>query len=190
MPVATLSHVPVRGLPLVVAFFAALVLAEPGSAQQGPIVDDPVGAYTEPAPKAQPDEKAAEFVKKSVKRAGGGSAPTSDALRQGVVLEPSSEQSVGSDGGPGQAGAGQRAAGNKPRTRPPSPDARASARPRSNATAVPQAKGRAVSAPADERVPSGVLGFVLAGLLTGVGVMLELVPRLRARRQLPRRAAT
>ena len=177
-----------RGLPLVVALLAALAVAEASSAQQGPIVEDPVGAYTEPAPKAQPDEKAAEFVKKSVRRAGGRSAPTPDALREGVLLEPNGERPVGSDDAPGQAAGGQPRAGNKARTRLARPDARASAGLRTRAPAAQPP--RAVSAPADERVPSGVLGFVLAGVLTAVGVMLELVPRLRARRRPPTSAAT
>lgn len=185
MPLATLPQVPVRGPLLVVAFLAALALAEPGRAQQDPIVQDPVGAYTEPAPKAQPDEKAAEFVKKSVARAGGGSAPTAGALREGVVLEPRSE-TVESGGAQGQSRAGSKA-----RTQRPRLAARALEGPRSWAPAAQQPpKGTAVSARADERVPSGVLGFVLAGLLTAVGVTLELVPRLRARRRLPPRAAT
>jgi hypothetical protein len=141
-----------------------------------------LGAYQEPSPRPEPVQKAAAFVNTILKRDRTPTRVTVPQLQAGVALETAAKVVPGPATGP-------RPSRPKPMPKPRPSSARAArvVAPRSQAATTPRLTSRpvvptgaaapvaraGVSEARDQTVPGLAPGLIVAGLLAGLGLALE-----------------
>jgi hypothetical protein len=124
------------------------------------------GAYTEPAPKPQSEQRARKFVNKMLKREGARKRVSVAELRAGVVLQapPITPHRA--------SGRTAKPVAVLPRTTPPHPP-RPSGSGRPRPVDLGPAERAGVSAPASQHVPSTTIGFVIAAVLAALAIAVS-----------------
>jgi hypothetical protein len=161
------------GLVVLLSAEAAMSPATAPAAQPPRRTDDGrLGAYQEPAPRAQQEKHATKFVNQILERTGARVRVSKVELRQGVALSP-----------PRSPPRATRAEKRKQAIRAEKREHR-SRLPVTRAPTIELDLGptrrAGLSTPSNQRVPGEVLGLVLAGVLAAVGAGLEIAHRVRA----------
>jgi hypothetical protein len=121
-----------------------------------------LGAYTEPAPKAQAEQRAGSFVNELLKREGSRERVSTAKLRTGVVLQAPPITPTRASARPEKQSTSSRAG------QPPAKTRSSSARP---ALDLGPAERAGASAPASQHVPSPTIGFVIAAVLAAMAMV-------------------
>jgi hypothetical protein len=168
------------GLVVLLATGAAMCPTTASAGQPPPPTDHGrLGAYQEPAPRAQQEKHAAKFVNQILEHTGARVRVSKAELRPGVELSPTrpSPRALSPRRSLPRATPAKKRQPKlkpKPKPRPRLPVARAPA------IDLGPAERAGVSTPSNPRVPGELLGLVLAGVLVVIGAGLEVGQRTRA----------
>lgn len=169
-----------RGLLLVwvILLFQSVTGVSAGGAlaQSPPSPPGCCGAYQEPAPQAQQEKHAVQFVNTILKKNGARARVTAVGLRNGVVLRLRPSATSPSSTAPNRVSPPAARTRAHPARRSRSPVAPSPRAPQSD---LGPAERAGVAAPTDQQLPGSLLGLIASGVLAGIGLALQAVGRFR-----------